>query len=87
MNINKDVLGNSICNDGYDVALNVTMLATSDLLQLGYALMELSKTCVWMEDGKSGINFSGSESMNSLLSIVVPEHFVPVRKGFQCEEF
>jgi hypothetical protein len=55
-NGDEEALGNDVCDDGHDVTLDVTMFPTGDLLQLGYAFMKLSKTCVWMEDEESIID-------------------------------
>src|SRR5258708_9330860 len=86
-NSDEEVLGNGVCDNGYDVTLDVTMFSAGYLVQLGYAFMKLSKTCVWMKDGESVINFGTSESADAPLSIVVPEHLVPVVKGFRRETF
>lgn len=45
-NGDEEVLGNGICDNGHDITLDVTMFPAGDLLQLGYAFMKLSKTCV-----------------------------------------
>ena len=54
------------------------MFLSSDLLQSGYTFIELTKTSLWMEDGKTEVNFGTSNSMDTPLGIMVPKHFVQV---------
>ena len=77
---NEKVSWDSVSDDRYQVALDVTMLSSSDLfqLQVGYAFVKLTETGVWMEDGKTEVNFGTSKGMNTPLGIVVPKQFVPV---------
>ena len=86
-NSDEEILGNSICDDCHEVTLDVTMFLTSDLLQLGYTLAKPLEACVWVEDGESVVDFGTFESADAPFHIVVPEHFVPVVKGFWCQEF
>ena len=65
---------------------DVTMFSSSDLLQLGYAFIELTKTGVWMEDGESEVNFSASNDTDAPNGIVVPKHFVQVMEDLWCKE-
>ena len=76
-----------ISNGCNKVAFDILMFSSSDLFQFRDAFRELSKTSVGVKDGKTEVNLSRANSMNTPLCIVIPKHLVPVVKRLQGENF
>ena len=87
MDSNEKVLQNAISNGCNKVALDILMFSSSDLFQFGDAFRELLKTSVGVKDGKTEVNFSRANSMNTPLCIMIPKHLVPVVKQLRGENF
>ena len=63
------------------------MFSSGHLFQFRDAFRELLKTSVGMKDGKTEVDFSRANSVNTPLCIVIPKHLMPMVKWLWGEEF
>lgn len=78
--------GDSSSDDANEISLNITMLPTSNLLEVCDSFSEVVISSAWVENQKLKVNLCATEDSDAPLNIVVPKLLVPVVEQLRSEE-
>jgi hypothetical protein len=82
----QEICWHSISNDHHNIALNVTVFSSSDLLEFRNAFLKMLETSLWVKNTEAVVNLDSTNCTNTPLSIMVPKHFMPMVEWLWSEK-